>query len=73
MTSDAPLAHLFMIDAGPTYDPGEFVRRQHLDDCETGREPERRRNLTGGEPSYGGPDLFAQSGGIDITQQAAIQ
>jgi hypothetical protein len=30
-------------------DSGEFVRCQHLDDCETGRKPEHRRNLTGGE------------------------
>ena len=54
-------------------DSGEFVRRQHLDDCETGRNPEHRRNLTGGEPSQGGSDLFAQCGGIDFAQQAAIQ
>ena len=55
------------------YDSAEFVRRQHLDDRETGRNPEHRRNLTGGEPSHGGSGLFAQGGAIDITQQAAIE
>ena len=55
------------------FDSGELVRRQHLDDGETGREPEYRRNLTRAEASQSGLDLCAQGGRLDFAEEAAIE